>query len=118
MSLPETKKTVNGRPVDYSTEVKYLGVHLDSRLNWIFHFAKKLGNAKRLLFQMCNVLGITWGPRPHRIRWIFTGIVCPALAYVSLVWAHSIEYKHHTTKLKRLTPSSPACWRRNGNPHL
>ncbi len=99
---PETTISVNGRPIDYSTEVKYLGVHLDSQLNWNLHFAKKLGNAKRLLFQMRNAVGITWGPRPHLIRWIFTGIVCPALTYGSVVWAHSIEYKHQTTKLKRL----------------
>ena len=47
-------------------------------------------------------MGITWGPRPHLIRWIFTGIVRPALAYGNLVWAHSIQYLHQTKKLKRL----------------
>ena len=99
---PSQKITIGGMPIEYSCDTKYLGIHLDSRLSWQLHFSKKVANAKRLLFHMRNALGISWGPRPHLIRWIFTGIVRPALAYGNLVWAHTIRYQHQINKLKRL----------------
>ncbi len=99
---PPQRITIGGMPIEYSWDTKYLGIHLDSRLSWQLHFSKKVANAKRLLFHMRNALGISWGPRPHLIRWIFTGIVRPALAYGNLVWAHTIRYQHQINKLKRL----------------
>jgi ribonuclease HI len=99
---PTTHLMLGNHQVPYVETVKYLGIHLDRRLNWNTHITKKVANAKRLLFKMRNSLGITWGPKPHLLRWIFTGIVRPALTYGSLVWGHVIKYKHQLDKLKRL----------------
>ena len=68
--LPERHLTINGREIEYSSETRYLGVYLDSRMNWTYHFNKKVSNAKRLLFQAKNALGMTWGPKPYLIHWI------------------------------------------------
>ena len=102
MDLPEKKITMNGKDIEYSKQCRYLGVTLDEQLKWILHFSKKMKVAKALLFKMKNALGITWGLKPHLLRWVYTGIVRPAIIYGSLAWGHSVRYKYQFNKLEKL----------------
>ncbi len=88
--------------IPWEDETRYLGVILDSKLSWHSHILHKTKKAKQLLFKMKSALGVTWGPKPHLMRWIYTGIVRPAITYGSIVWAHALRFKHHRQKLKRI----------------
>ena len=48
--------TVNGRPVPYSTEAKYLGITLDCKLNFRSHVTNKCAKATRLLMGLKSAL--------------------------------------------------------------
>ena len=100
--LPECHLTIGGRQIPYSTETRYLGVHLDSRVNWTYHFNLKVSSTKRLLFKLKNALGAMWGPKPYLICWMFMAVIRLALTYRSLVWAHILVKKFHLQKLIRL----------------
>ena len=99
---PGGKLSMYGQEIEYSSSVRYLGVQFDCRLNWNAHFQKKISNAKSLLFKMRNAMGITWGLQPKLLRWVYTGIVRPAITYGSIVWSHSIKHDEQLKKLRRL----------------
>ena len=77
--------------IPISTSVKYLGVTLDRRLSGALHLDNKLSKAKKLLFKLRNSIGKSWGPKPHMMRWAYTGIIRPMVTYGSLVWAKDIK---------------------------
>jgi hypothetical protein len=99
---PERTITMNGKDIPYSTECRYLGLTLDERLKWMLHFSKKMQIAKGLLFKTKNALGITWGLKPHLLRWVYTGIVRPAISYGSLAWSHAVRYKYQLNQLRKV----------------
>jgi ribonuclease HI/retron-type reverse transcriptase len=99
---PERTIAMNGKDIPYSTECRYLGLTLDERLKWMLHFSKKMQMAKGLLFKTKNALGITWGLKPHLLRWVYTGIVRPAITYGSLAWSHAVRYKSQLNQLRKV----------------
>jgi len=58
-----------------SNQVKYLGVFLDSKLNWRVHVDAKY---KKTL----AVAGKTWGTTPKVTHWIYTAVLC----YAAVIW--------------------------------
>jgi ribonuclease HI len=75
-----------GRVLELSSEVKYLGVTLDKKLNWKKHTDLTITKALRV-FGMCrSAYGKTWGLNPKVLRWIYTMMVRPILLYGSLAW--------------------------------
>ena len=79
--------TMNGREIPFSDEVKYLGIIFDKRLSWVPHVRRKAKTAKWHLLKVQNAIGKLWGLQPRMARWLYTGIVRPAISYGSLVWA-------------------------------
>ena len=89
-------------PVEFSTEVKYLGVTLDSKLTWNTHFNNVATRGKQYLMQIMNALNKTWGPKPSMVRWIYTSIVRTRTTYAAMVWSHSINTKAKIKKLQQI----------------
>ena len=81
--------SLNNIALPWQTNVKYLGVLLHHRLSWSDHIKATTKKAKWLLFKYKNIVGSQFGPQPRYMRWMYTGIVRPALIYGSLVWWRS-----------------------------
>ena len=88
---PPAPLIIDGNPVVYEKTVKYLGVTMDSKLHWQVHVENKVKQAKRQLFALNSIVTKTWGPKPALIRWVYTGMVRPALSYASVNWAHEVQ---------------------------
>ena len=88
--------------VKYVEETKYLGLTLDSRLRWTAHVENKIKSATQLFFMMKKALGTYWGPQPHLIKWVYTGMVRPAITYGSYIWGKVIETKWVRNKFRRI----------------
>ena len=86
--VPPRPLTLDQVPVPYSTEARYLGLTLDSKLFWTQHIHWKTANGKRLLLALLNAVSQNWGPSPRLSRWIYSGIVRPMITYCSVVWYH------------------------------
>ena len=99
--LKVTDLRINDSLLEWSKTVKYLGVVLDSRLTWIPHFNEKTKNAKKLLFKYKQIVGTEFGPQPKFMRWMYLGIVRPALTYGAIVWWRSVATSQE--RLKTLT---------------
>jgi len=66
-------------------QVKYLGVILDSKLNWNPHVDAKCQKAITAFYQLCRTTGNTWGYSPKVVHWLYTVVIRPMLSYAAVV---------------------------------
>ncbi len=95
---------MDGIEIPFSSNAKYLGVLMNSRLTWNDHVSNKIKKCKAKIMQIRAAVGIKWGPNPRLMLWAYQGIVVPALTYGSLVWGNRITnaFDGKFSKLNRL----------------
>ena len=93
---------IDGVPIPYSTQVKYLGLTLDSKLNWNLHVKEKAIACKRFLFMVARITKDSFGPAPKVMRWAYHSIVRPMMTYGALCWAHKIDANNLDNILRNL----------------
>ena len=86
------KLKISGQDIDFSHEVKYLGVTLDSKMTWDINFNNIVKRCKQYIFTLKKAVYKAWGPKPILIKWIYTAIVRPRLTYCSITWSHTLRY--------------------------
>lgn len=59
---PITTLTLNNRTINIEKKIKYLGVTLDSHLNWTAHITDKVERARKLIFKIRSTCRKLWGP--------------------------------------------------------
>ena len=79
------------RLLPFSDSVRYLGVILDSKLNFKEHITNQSKKAKRLLMAARGTLRKQCGPSPAETRWIYEAMVKPVVLYGSIVWGHKVS---------------------------
>ena len=95
---------IENQVVEYTTEVKYLGVILTSKLNWTKHIECRVKKCKKLLYMLKTVAGSTWGLSPKMQRMTYVMFVRPVLTYACHLWARDLTNKvrNDFQKLNRL----------------
>jgi hypothetical protein len=91
--------------ISYVTSIKYLGITLDSKATFKLHIQNKFKEAKMKLIQIRNATGKEWGPNPYMMRWLYTGVVRPAITYGCMIWAKASvtkSFKETAQKIQRL----------------
>lgn len=91
-----------GREIQRKHQVKYLGVTLDSRLNWSKHIEGKIAKCIRIFWSCRSAIGRTWGLSPKCIKWLYTAIVRPTLAYGAFIWWQGTKSASARMKLNHL----------------
>ena len=91
-----------GIPLEYKTQVKYLGVNIDNMLNWGPHCSNRAARGMVALARCKRALGATWGLRPKVMLWLYTAVIRPAVEYGALVWVPASNVKSHMSKLCRV----------------
>jgi ribonuclease HI len=81
---------MEGKKLEYSDEMKYLGVTVQKRMSWANHVNERVRKAGKLMNMVRNVIGQKWGLDPDKTLWTHTAIVRPKVSYASMVWAHGI----------------------------
>ena len=84
---------MEGKILQYATEMKYLGLTYDPGLTWLPHIQEKAAKCIRIWNMAKAVIGRDWGLTSEKITWIYEVMVRPIIAYGSLVWAHVIDKK-------------------------
>lgn len=93
---------MDGQLIPLSHSVVYLGITLDSRLNWAPHIKHKIQKAKALLMKLANLIHSYWGPKPKLLRWAYTGMVRPIVTYGAMIWGHESDTPQLTSLLRKL----------------
>ena len=90
---PPYRMIIEDTAVPYSSNTKYLGVTLDSKLTWKPHINRKIAEAKGKIFALTNLVRQNWGPKPKLMKWAYTAIIRPALTYACVCWQHATDTK-------------------------
>ena len=83
-------------------EVKYLGVTLDSKLNWnqnLQKVVKKTQNTFALVRRICDK---KWGLSFSMVHWIYTRVIRPSIFHGALVWWPKAMQKTTKTQLGKI----------------
>lgn len=98
LSLPVLK----GVTIPLSTEVKYLGLTLDSKLLWSKHVENKTSRALSAFWHCKGIFGKTWGLSPNKVLWIYTAMIRPMISYASVVWWNKVSRKNVISRLAKI----------------
>ena len=96
---------LNGTILKLSKEAKLLGVTLDSKLTWKPHITRIARKATAALIQCRQIVGKSWGIKPPIMKWIYTMMIRPIMAYACVSWVGGINKLYlvrQLTKVQRL----------------
>ena len=82
---------LNGETLEFSDEIKYLGITFDKHLRWDSHIKNKCQQATKLLYMTRNYVAKTWGLTPARMRWLYKQVILPAISYSCFTWIHRLN---------------------------
>jgi ribonuclease HI len=82
---------VHGKDLELLESTKFLGITLDQKLTWTVHISKQSKKAKGILMMCKAALGPTWGFTPTTMKWIYTAVVRPMLAYGAVIWNNGLN---------------------------
>ncbi|EGU72476.1 hypothetical protein FOXB_17015, partial [Fusarium oxysporum f. sp. conglutinans Fo5176] len=81
--------TIRGQLVRPKTQVKVLGVIMDSGLKYKEHIARAATKGLKAVMELQRLRGLT----PRTARQLFTTTVAPVVDYASNVWMHACKYR-------------------------
>ena len=97
-----------GQRLTYHSEVKYLGVILNTRLTWTPHVKAVTRRALTCLAQCRRAVGATWGMTPKAMKWIYTAVVRPIIEYACIIWCPSLTLVTTQKRLAKVQRSACA----------
>lgn len=92
---------VEGIQVKPSPAIKYLGVWIDSKLNFKAHFDKVSQKAEKTLTALSGILPNIGGARASKRR-MLASVVHSQILYAAPIWSHRTEKKSVIKSLKRV----------------
>jgi hypothetical protein len=91
-----------GKELKMLGEVKYLGVTLDSKLNWNQHLQKIIRKAVTTFAVVRRMYGKRWGLRPSMVHWLYTRVIRPSIFHAALVWWPKVKQESTKNQLGRI----------------
>lgn len=83
---PTRTLKINGHPIIWSNEVKYLGVTLDRKLNWTPHIDNLKIKGIKALNALSPILNRKSALSPHIKLALYSSLVRPCITYACPVW--------------------------------
>lgn len=102
---------INNTPTHTTNTVKYLGVHLDNRLNFKQHIKQTLRKAYATTKTLYPLLAKTAKTTQQNKKLIYTSILRPIITYAAPIWCHTSKHNIQTlqkyqNKILRLITNS------------
>lgn len=91
------------------TELRYLGVWLDSKLSWAHHVAVVTGLARRRLRLIHRGAGTMWGFHPHILHRLIRATIFPLMFYAAPVWCPTVAFSTRLRPLDQIIRLGAIC---------
>lgn len=79
--------------IEFSSQVKYLGVIFDSQFTFRRHTEYIKNKITKYSWRLKTFIGNRWGITADRARWAYQMIVVPKIAYASSIYIHTMIQK-------------------------
>jgi hypothetical protein len=76
---------LHGKELKMLDEVMYLGITLDSKLDWNQHLQKIIRKTQTTFALVRRTCGRKWGLRPSMVYWLYTRVIRLFISYGALV---------------------------------
>jgi ribonuclease HI len=96
------KVTIGGETVPMVSEIKYLGVIIDNKLQFTRHVLHTIEKARKLYYKLQMFIRPTWGVHPENIRTIYKQVIEPIMTYASSIWQKALKHQYIKDKLLSL----------------
>lgn len=93
------KIIMDNRNITFNKQLKYLGIIIDHKLNFIKHVEYITNKARKLFHKLSTFIRPTWGVHPENIRTIYKQVIEPIVCYAAGIWSDALKYKQVTKLL-------------------
>lgn len=93
---------LDGQTLQLSPSARYLGVILDTKLNWRLNVEYRAKRACMAFYACRRTFGRRWGLQPKMVLWMYTAVVRPIMTHGALVWWPALTKGYNQTKLGRI----------------
>ncbi|GBM95201.1 hypothetical protein AVEN_113986-1 [Araneus ventricosus] len=87
------KITWNGYKINRVNSFKYLGIHVDDRLNWLEHINKQGEKAIKMQQNLKRIAGGNWGISQIHRRTLYKTVIERMLVHGSSAWCLNPTFK-------------------------
>ena len=88
--------------MDQNEEMKYLGIYLDSKFNFIAHIDYTAAKLTTLVNMLARTAKLQCGLGHKALKTIYEGAIVPILTYGASIWVKAIRKNKNLTKYKRI----------------
>lgn len=82
-------RLIGGAEITTKPVVKYLGIHLDTKLNYWKHLSKRAEKAATVVKNLSRIMANVRGPRASK-RWLLMRTTESILLYGAEIWAEAM----------------------------
>lgn len=83
---------ISGESVRYKTEIRYLGLMIDDKMNFITHAKYLRGKVTNLIMSIKRIAQEKWGIKRHIIDILYNVVALPIITYGSAGWYDKIGH--------------------------
>ena len=96
---PTIQLKLNSTPITFANHVKFLGIHLDEKMNWEHHIKKLKSSCLPILNLLKSLTNTRWGADRRTLLYLHSTLILSRLDYASHLYMAANE-----SKLKLLDP--------------
>jgi len=89
----EVSIRLNNKPLGQVNNIKYLGIILDSKLNFREHFMHITGKRNKLIHALAKSANLSWGLNHEALNTIYKGAILPVMLYGAPIWGGAMGKK-------------------------
>ena len=91
---------LNNRRLEHVTEIKYLGIHFDSRLTFSRHIGHITEKSRKLIYTLSKTAKLNWGLGHKSLKTIYERALVPLMTYGTPVWEKAVSKTRNLVKLQ------------------
>jgi hypothetical protein len=93
---------LNNRRLVQVKEIKYLGIHFDSKLTFYCHIDYISEQSRKLVYTLSKTAKLNWGLGPKALKTMHEGAMVPLMTYGTPVWEETVSKTGKLVKLQRV----------------
>jgi len=82
---------LNNRKLEQTTEMKYLGIFFDNKLNFHKHIENITEKSRKLIYMLGKTAKMNWGLGHKALKTIYEGAIVPIMTYGAPVWEEAVN---------------------------